>query len=460
MIIQTWEGQRLVGALFAVLLFAPAASAQYQYPKYPLTTFDEYKDYPQLRGQTQLLTEGKLPWWMSLDGELRSRTEDQTAIGLLPGQGKFYELERIRGGVEIRPASWLSAYVQFHDLHALGLPLQYTAANMRDNFDFRQAYVEFHYKPVKFFAGRQLLNFGNERIIGISDWTQTSRSFDGFDARIGDKNRLDLFSASVVDIYPAALDMHAGGLNYHGAYASINSWIPRTTLEPFVLVKAMPRVLSQQHVYGAETEVTSGLRAQGFPGWNIDYDITGTLQRGSYSNDSIRAGSLLTKSGYMAAHLPWKPHLLGELDYASGNTHRNPTITGTFDQQYPSNHNAFGLVDLFGFQNIKQYRLNMDLRPYRQLTLLLQGESLHAASRFDGIYTGTGSLLIKPPSGGFASNDIGTGFDASAKYVFRKYFVLQAGVGHFFPGQIMTTNGQGAPLTTSWLQLTYRSKMQ
>ncbi len=264
----------------------------------------------------------------------------------------------------------------------------------------------------------------------------------------------------MVNIYPTSLDMHSGGLSYHGAYASINSWIPRTTVEPFVLIKAIPRVVSQQNICGTETEVTSGLRAQGFPGRNIDYDITGTLQRGSYSNDSIDAGSLLVKAGYMAAYLPWKPHLLGEYDYASGNSHRNAQIIGTFDQQYPSNHNAFGLVDLFGFQNIKQYRLNMDLYPYRGLTLLIQGESLHTASRFDGLYSSAGSPFVKAPSAGFTTDDIGTGFDASAKYVYHRYFVIQAGVGHFFPGQIMTQNGHGAPLTTSWLQITYRFKMK
>jgi hypothetical protein len=445
---------------FTSLLVAPAAFAQYQYPQGSTTTFDEYKDYPQLRGQTQPLTEDKLPSWMTLDGELRSRTEDQTAIDLLPGQDKFYELERIRGGMEIRPTSWLSTYVQFHDLHALGLPLKYTAANMRDNFDFRQAYIKLNFKPVKLFAGRQLLNFGNERVIGISDWTQTSRSFDGFDARIGDKNRVDLFSASVVNIYPTSLDMHSGGLNYHGVYGSINSWIPRTTLEPFVLVKAMPRVLSQQNKYGTETEVTPGVRVQGFPGWNIDYDVTGTLQRGSYSNDSIHAGSFLAKAGYLAANLPWKPHLLAEYDYATGNTHRNPQRISTFDQQYPSNHNAFGLVDLFGFQNIKQYRLNLDLNPHPKLTLLFQAESLHAATRFDGLYSGAGSLFVNAPTTGFASDRIGTGFDASAKYVYHKYFVVQAGVGHFFPGQIMTSNNHASPLTISWLQFTYRFKMK
>jgi hypothetical protein len=446
-------------ALVAGLLVSPAASGQYRYPKNPGPEFEQYKDYPQIRGQTQPLTEGKLPAWMTLDGEIRSRTEDQTAINYLPGAGKFYELERVRGGMQIRPTSWLSAYVQFHDLHALGLPLKFTAANMRDSFDFRQAYVEFHYKPIKIFAGRQLLDFGNERVIGISDWTQTSRSFDGFDLRLGDKNRVDLFSASVVKINPTSLDMHSGGLNYHGVYGSINSWIPRTTVEPFVLVKAMPRVLSQQNISGTETEVTTGLRVQGFPGQKIDYDITGTLQRGSYSNDSIHAGSLLIKAGYMAASLPWKPHFQGEYDYATGNAHRNPFRIGTFDQQYPSNHNAFGLVDLFGFQNIKQYRLNLDLNPYRHLTLLFQAESLHTATRFDGVYDSAGSLLLQAPPAGFSSDNIGTGFDASAKYVYHKYFVVQAGVGHFFPGQIMTHNDHGSPQTISWLQFTYRFKL-
>jgi hypothetical protein len=445
--------------VLVALGIAPAASAQYQYPQNSTATFDQYKDYPQLRGETQSLTEHALPSWMTLDGELRSRTEDQTAINLLPGQGHFYELERVTGGMNLRPTSWLSAYVQFHDLHALGLPLEYTAANMRDTFDFRQAYLNFHYKPFQFFAGRQLLNFGNERVIGISDWTQTSRSFDGFDLRVGDKNRVDVFSASVVNIYPTALDMHSGGLNYNGIYGSINSWVPRTTVEPFVLMKRLPRVLSQQNTYGTEIEVTLGLRIQGLPGKNIDYDVTGTLQRGSYSNDSIHAGSLLVKAGYMATSLPWKPHLLGEYDYATGNAHRDPQRIGTFDQQYPSNHNAFGLVDLFGFQNMRQYRLNMDMNPYPQLTLLLQAESLHTATRYDGLYS-AGSPFVKAPSTGFTSNGIGTGFDASAKYVYHKYFVVQAGVGHFFPGEIMTHNGQGAPLTISWLQLTYRFKME
>ena len=54
---------------------------------------------------------------------------------------------------------------------------------------------------------------------------------------------------------------------------------------------------------------------------------------------------------------------------------------------------------------------------------------------------------MQAPSHGFATNSIGDGFDASAKYVFHDYWVVNAGVGHFFPGSLMSANDHGAPLT-------------
>jgi hypothetical protein len=101
----------------------------------------------------------------------------------------------------------------------------------------------------------------------------------------------------------------------------------------------------------------------------------------------------------------------------------------------------------------------MDLEPYPKLTLLFQAESLHVATRYDEVYKGAGSLLLNAPSASFSSDDIGTGFDASAKYVYHKYLVVQAGVGHLFPGQIMTHNSHGTPSMISWLEFTYRFKM-
>ncbi len=156
---------------------------------------------------TQSFHMSDIPSWMTLDMQLRGRTEEQTSLGYVSGKDRLYELTRVWGGVTVRPTKWLTGYAQFMDLHALGLPLQDTAANMRDTFDLRQGYLEFHYKTLQVIVGRKELRFADKRLIGISDWTNTSRTFDGFFLHVGKKNPLDLFSTSVVQIHPTSLDI-------------------------------------------------------------------------------------------------------------------------------------------------------------------------------------------------------------------------------------------------------------
>jgi len=420
-----------------------------------------YADYPQTRGKIQGWKQEDFPSWLSLDGQIRLRTEDWTSYQYTPGNNRIFELTRVYGGLAIRPTSFLTAYTQFIDTHALGLPVEHIASNMRDVFDLRQGYLEYHNEDnnVRLYAGRKELKYGNERVIGISDFTNNSRTWDGFYGHFGgesDKNNVDVFSTSVVTVHPTSLDTHGAGLTFHGVYGTIGSWIPNAVLQPFVLVKTFPHVKSQQGIYGSEVETTFGAEMEGRLPAGFDYDVLGDLQRGSYSNNSIHAGAGIAKVAYLFNSLPWKPRLGGEYDYSTGNPHQNPGRISTYDQQYPSDHNAFGLVDLFGFQNIKQERVNLDLGPTKNLSLLIQGEVLGVSSRFDSIYNGAAGVAVQAPASGFATNSIGDGFDVSAKYVFHNYWVMNAGVGHFFPGSLMSANDHGAPLTYSYFGITYR----
>ena len=423
-----------------------------------------YAEYPQTRGKVEPWKQEDLPSWLSLDGQIRLRTEDFTSYDYSPGNDRIYELTRVYGGITVRPTSYFTGYMQFMDAHALGLPVNSVGGNMRDTFDLRQGYLEYHNENNNFllYAGRKELRFGNERVVGISDWTNVSRTFDGFFGHLGDstdKNSVDVFSTSVVKINPTSLDTHGAGLTFHGAYGTIGSWIPNTVLQPFVLVKAFPRVKSQQGIYGSEVETTFGAETEGRLPAGFDYDILGDLQRGSYSNDSIHSGAGIAKVAYLFNFVPWKPRLGGQYDYATGNSHQNPNLISTYDQQYPSDHNAFGLVDLFGFQNIKEERVNLDLGPTKNLTLLFQGESLGVASRFDSVYNSGSGAIVQAPAHGFGSNSIGDGFDASAKYVFHDCWAVNAGVGHFFPGSLMSANNHGTPLTYSFFGITYGFKV-
>jgi hypothetical protein len=422
--------------------------------------------YPQKEGTLQTFHNADVPKWMTLDMEVRGRTEEQTSLGYVSGKDRAYELTRVWGGATVVPTNWLTFYAQFMDLHALGLPLRDTAANMRDSFDLRQGYLDFHYKPAKLIIGRQELRIGDERVVGISDWTNNSRTWDGVSMRVGSVNQLNLFSTSVVTVHPTSLDTHGAGLTFHGVDVKLATYVPNTTIEPFVLIHTLPRVVSQQSVVGSQTEVTFGSYFETKLPLGFDASGTGDLQRGSYSNDSIHAGAAIIRGGYGTKRLPWQPHLEAEYDYASGDPHTNPDRIGTYDQEYPSNHNAFGLVDLFGFQNIKQDRLSLQLAPLEQhgdpsnLLVLFQAGSLHVATIHDSIYSSAGASLIAAPSGGFQSDDIGSEFDGSAKYVFHKSFVTNIGVGHFFPGRVMTSEKDGAPLTYAYLGFTYRFKLE
>jgi Alginate export len=418
-----------------------------------------YIDYPGTVGKVQPLKWDGVPKWATLDVQLRGRLEGQSSYNYVSGNGRAYLLTRDYIGLQVRPAPFLTGYIQSIDTHALGLPLNEVAANMRDVFDDRQAYLDFHVKNVNIFAGRQELKYGGERLVGISDWTNNSRTWDGFLGRIGDKNRLEVFSTSVVAVHPTSLDTHGAGLTFHGAVGTIGTWVPHMAIQPFVYIKSFPRVASQQGIFGTETITTPGVEAAGnFPG-GFDFDGLIALQRGSYSNDSVVASAGYIKAGYTSQAAFLKPRLLGEYDYASGNTRKDLTKINTFDQQYPSNHNAFGLTDLFGFQNIKQERINLDLTPHKRVTVLLQQEWIQVASRFDNIYSGSAGTVVKAPTTGLLSDDIGREFDASAKWAINDYVVMNIGVGHFSPGDAMRENGHGPPLTLGYVSLTYRFKV-
>jgi hypothetical protein len=199
----------------------------------------------------------------------------------------------------------------------------------------------------------------------------------------------------------------------------------------------------------------------------------GAIQRGSFSNDSISSAANVTKVGYYAEKIAWKPRLGGEYDYASGNPYKTSATTatstriGTFDQLYPSNHNAFGLTDLFGFQNIKQERINLDMAPAKHLALSIQQEWMQVATIYDSVYTGSASAKVTPAAAGFKSSDIGKEIDASGQYAFlHNNMTLNFGLGHFLPGTLMQTSASsaagknyGSPLTLAYFGLTYKFKV-
>jgi len=71
-----------------------------------------------------------------------------------------------------------------------------------------------------------------------------------------------------------------------------------------------------------------------------------------------------------------------------------------------------------------------------------------------------GGVLVHPPSGGFGSDRIGTEVDGALQYAWKRIPLLwELGIGHFWPGALMSANNHGAQLTLTYFQLTYRLKV-
>ncbi len=427
-----------------------------------------YVEYPSEVGKVEQFHWSKMPKWATFAMDNRDRGEGWVNQDYVSGNGQVYDETRLRGSLEVKPDKHFLFYAQFMDDHALALPPKHTANNQRDAFDLRQGYLQGNFdvgdSPASIEVGRRELKFGQQRLIGISNFTNNSRTFDGFFAQIGPEsetghnNRIDFFSSSVVKTYPTSLDNHGAGLQFHGVYVHLNS-MPHISLQPYLTVHREPSVKSVGGVTGQQNTVTTGFEALGsFPGWmhHFDYDTFNNFQRGSWSTESIRSGATIQKLAYTAEELPWVPRIGGEFDYSTGNNANHKQQWSTYDQNYPSNHNAFGLTDLFGFQNIREERINLDLTPVNGLHLLIQQNFLNVSSKTDGVYNGGATEFIKPKAGGFASTDLGKEFDASAKYALHNYFVLEAGIGQYTAGALMHENAHGSDQTYAYLSLTHR----
>jgi hypothetical protein len=400
------------------------------------------------------------PSWMHFSGEYRIRPEEHTAYSFTPGKNDGFVLSRLRLNVEFTPTTWFDAFVQAQDSEAGGITPGHITTSIKDVFDLRQAYVQFQNGEngwIRFRVGRQELRYGQERLVGVSDWTNAPRVFDAFRLVLGTtKNHVDLFSASVVVNNPVAFDNHTGGMNFHGMYGSFSSLVPKAHVEPYVFWKALPLVKSEEGTFGNENLWTYGFRWTGELPLNFDYTVEASKQGGNLSNDTIAAWAGYANLGYSIPNIRLKPRFLIQYDYASGDNKLKDGKVGTFDQLYPSNHDVFGLVDLFGWRNIIQQRAGVEVKPANHLSVLADFRDLYLANGNDSLYSSTGAVLVKTPATGARHRDVGLEPDLSAKYDIQKNVTVGAGYGYLFAGRFLTENSAGDRASIVYTFATYK----
>ena len=401
----------------------------------------------------------ELPKWLKLSGEFRARLEGYSGGSFRDDSSDAYYLNRLRVNLLIQPASWIKVFAQTQDARVAFKNTKPAAPPFQDTWDLRQAYLELGNSEkgvAGVRAGRQELNFGEQRLIGSADWNNTARSFDAVRVTLHPLSgvRVDAFASSVVVLQDGVLDHHKDGDNLHGLYGGLEKLIPGSVIEPYVLWRVSPRLRNEAGTLSNLSEYTTGVRWVGKLPLNFDYGLEMDLQRGGLGSDQVSAWAGHWVAGYTFAQRKYKPHVLVEYNYASGDRDPRDGTRGTFDQLYPTAHNKYGLLDQIGWKNIEDLRTGVELKPAKRWTTSAIFHNWYLADPHDALYNAASAVLVRNPAGLLATH-VGEELDLQAAVTLNPAMQLGFGFGHLFPGEFLRKATPGKSYNFPYLMFTY-----
>ena len=171
--------------------------------------------------------------------EQHGRFEDRTGNTFGKDVDVFTGLIRTRLGLTYTPFQWLKVSGMMQDARAPwfgdGAP-----NNVRDPADLHEGYIELfpsYKKGFGMLVGRMMnLSYGEGRLIGISNWANTSRTYD--QARVywrSPKVQLELLAVSVVKVRIGEFNRPVLGDRVWGTYNVFPNFYRKNLLEAYFL---------------------------------------------------------------------------------------------------------------------------------------------------------------------------------------------------------------------------------
>ena len=399
-----------------------------------------------------------LPSWLRIGGEYRNRVELPGGIGRA-AVNDSYLLDRLRVNVTIQPTAWLGFHGEVQDARIFFNRHTPVSSSNQDTWTLWEGYAQVGHSSegwVDVLAGRQALRFGDERVIGPSNWLNVGRTFNvgRVDVHHG-SYRVSFFAASVVPGDSAELHSVLPGNNLYGIYGSLKDLVPQSTVEPYVLWRlapsnaGLPETLGRGHL----NEVTVGLHWLGTLRAGFDYDTEVDWQTGSLGSATIAAGAAYAGVGRRFTHWMATPRIFLEANYASGTHDRSGDRWSTFDQLYPSNHDKFGFADQVGRRNLVQLRAGVEEIPSRRWKLKQAVEGYWLATASDNFYASSGAVSVAAHPG--ASRRIGTELDLVAEYQWVRGLSFGFGFARLFAGPFLKSTTAGHDYVYPYAYLQY-----
>ena len=394
-------------------------------------------------------------------------------------------LQRARIGLAIKPCAWFKLYVQGQDSREINSDRAdfpgVLGAEGDDAFDLRQGYLELGNSkvfPLSLKLGRQVLSYGDERLIGASDWNNLGRTFDAVKLRWEEKAWwLDAFASSVVvperGSYNQSDFLNGNetdrGQIFSGLYFSTTAIGPETIDLYALHLHENPNPKYQPNAIGDTNFGTFGLRVKSKPGAfahaapasdgksvadgkslpppaarpvGLDYEFEGAFQTGELRGRDLTAFAVHGGVGY-TFDAAWLPRLGLEYNYATGDRDPVDREVETFQNLFPTNHKSYGQMDAFSWQNMHDLAVIVKAQPIKAVTLKSEFHVFWLASTDDVWSRANGTTAVRPltPAARAANQSAGAEIDLTATWNVNKHLQIEGGYSHFFAGDYLGDTG-------------------
>ena len=398
-------------------------------------------DFPDLHPASKL--DSHMPQWLNFEAEERFRYESYENSSFQRGKSDSYFVNRFRLQADILFGSWVKFVSQVQDARPF-LENPPIGPPNENRWDLKLAYMEFGDPERQWFSlrvGRQLINFNNT-LIANSEWRNQGRSYDAAAVNLQHGSyHLGVFAASAVVPLASGISHHQQGNNIYGLYGRVHNLFPNSSIEPFVLWRVQPSLILESAVSGQcgkEDVKTFGLRIKGRSDGALDYSFEVARQSGKAGMEGIRALALTGGAAYEFLSAPAHPRVFAQYDYASGNGSPGSGVHRTFDTLYPTAHDRFGIVDLFGWQNIRAVRAGATMTPRRRWTVTGQHLQFWVASAEDAVYNTSGGAIVHGTVPVGIGTHLGKEFDVYSWYELNRHLNIGAGYGQFDAGSYLS----------------------
>ncbi len=294
-------------------------------------------------------------------------------------------------------------------------------------------------------AGRQVLSFGDQRLVGDLDWATYGRSFDGLlFTHVYDRTKVDLFATRVIERGGGAFTpgVDNDDRDFHGIYVSTPKALHHSDLDAYLLLvhdrMAMPGEVAGDA--GNTAFLTGGLRIAGAKD-SFDWGAEGAVQHGRLSGDGLFAWAAHARAGYTMTETKWTPRFGLEADWATGDDDPADGDRESFQTLFPTNHMHYGIADMMAWQNMRAVRASASVNPCDRWTVQADVWRFWLDDADDAWYGASGAAIRGGAAG--ASRYLGTEVDLVVTWKASDHMKVAIGGAQFFDGGFVRDSGGG-----------------